>query len=256
MKTPASWAASLKDQAFMVTGSTRGIGLGIAKALLECGGVVGIHGRSSAQVHSVCEALDSSHSRTIPLVADLTEADAAAELVQAFTAQTSRLDGLVNNAGSGKAIAFRGLTPEKWRSTFQLNLDATMQLCQAAYGVMRRQQSGSIVNIASLAAHGPGKWMGADYAASKSAVVSLTKSLAFESARLGIRVNAISPGMVETDMTAVLPESMRQGLHIPMGRFAMPSEIGSVAAFLLSEASNYITGQVLHVDGGLWMGNT
>ncbi len=256
MKTTVSWAASLKDQAFMVTGSTRGIGRGIAETLLANGSIVGIHGRSKENVEAVCSELDESRSRTIPLVADLTVEGAATELINAFTTQTDRLDGVVNNAGSGKAVAFRGLTPTQWRDTFQLNLDATMQLCQAAYRVMRRQKAGSIVNIASLAAHGPGKWMGADYAASKAGVVSLTKSLAFEAARLGIRVNAISPGMVETDMTAMLTESMRKGLNIPMGRFAMPSEIGNVTAFLLSEASNYITGQVLHVDGGLWMGNT
>jgi len=244
----------LKNSAILVTGSTRGIGRGIAQVLLAQGAVVGIHGRTRDGVEATCRAL--APSRTVPLVGDLNCADAAASLVHAFHATTERLDGVVNNAGGGKAVAFRGLTPEKWRETLRLNLDAAMQVCQAAYGIMRRQKAGNIVNIASLAAHGPGKWMGADYAASKAGLVSLTKSLAFESARLGIRVNAISPGMVETDMTAMLPETMREGLNIPMGRFASPAEIGNVAAFLLSEVSNYITGQVLHVDGGLWMGNT
>ncbi len=172
-----------------------------------------------------------------------------------FHTAVGRLDGVVNNAGGGRASAFRGLTQEKGRKTFRINLEAAVEVCQATYGIMRAQRSGSIVNMASVAAHGPGKWMGADYAASKAGLVSLTKSLAFEAARLGIRVNAISPGMVETDMTAVLPETMRKGLGIPMGRFATPLEIGTVTAFLLSESSNYITGQVLHVDGGLWMGN-
>jgi len=244
---------AFKDSAILVTGSTRGIGRGIAEHLLTKGAIVGIHGRSRQQVEAVCAELNSA--QTIALVGNLTEETVTERLVADFLKIAGRLDGVVNNAGGGQAIAFRGITPEKWRNTFRLNLEAAAGICRAAYDIMRKQRSGSIVNIASLAAHGPGKWMGADYAASKAGLISLTKSLAFEAARLGIRVNAISPGMVETDMTARLPETMRAGLNIPMGRFATPSEIGSVAAFLLSESSNYITGQVLHVDGGLWMGN-
>ncbi len=246
----------LKNKAILVTGSTRGIGRGIAETLLASGATVGIHGRDIQQVNEVCREIDPSGKLTIPLAGDLTEDVAAIALVDAFYAETARLDGVVNNAGGGKAIAFRGVTKEKWRDTFQLNLDSAMQICQSAYNIMRRQKSGSIVNIASISAHGPGKWMSADYAASKAGLVSLTKSLAFEAARFGIRVNAISPGMVETDMTAVLSEKMRKDLNIPMQRFATTGEIGSAATFLLSETSNYITGQVLHVDGGLWMGNS
>jgi 3-oxoacyl-[acyl-carrier protein] reductase len=130
-----------------------------------------------------------------------------------------------------------------------------MLLCQAAYPVLRRT-GGGIVNITSLAAHGPGKWMGADYAASKAALVSLTRSLAFEAARFNVRVNAISPGMIETDMTAALTDAMRRDLAIPLGRLGAPVDVGNAAAFLLSEDSSYITGQVLHVDGGLWTGNS
>jgi len=245
----------LNNKAILVTGSTRGIGRGIAEVLLTTGATVGIHGRDELQVKNICRKLDPHGRQTIPLTGDLTLPETAAAITNDFHAAAGQLDGVVNNAGSGKAIAFRGLNPEKWRKTFQLNLEAATLICQAAYTIMRRQKSGSIVNITSISAHGPGKWMGADYAASKAALVSLTKSLAFESGRLGIRVNAISPGMVETDMTAMLPESMRNGLNIPMQRFAKPSEIGSAAAFLLSTISNYITGQVIHVDGGLWMGN-
>jgi 3-oxoacyl-[acyl-carrier protein] reductase len=245
----------LKNKAIIITGSTRGIGRGIAEVLLQTGATVGIHGRDKQQVENICRELDPNRKQTISLAGDLTLPDTADTIIADFFAATGRLDGVVNNAGSGKAIAFRGLTPEKWRKTFQLNLEAATRICQASYNIMRRQKSGSIVNITSISAHGPGKWMGADYAASKAALVSLTKSLAFESGRLGIRVNAISPGMVETDMTAMLPDSMRNGLNIPMQRFAKPSEIGSAAAFLLSTTSNYITGQVIHVDGGLWMGN-
>jgi len=243
----------LKDKAILVTGSTRGIGRAIAKQLLAEGAIVGVHGRNHDRVEVVCRELHSS--RTVAVSGDLGDEGAAEAVVSSFHTATERLDGVVNNAGGGKAVAFRGLTPEKWQNTFRVNLEAAVQVCQVAYPIMRRQKQGCIVNMGSIAAHGPGKWMGADYAASKAGLVSLTKSLAFEAARLGVRVNAISPGLVETDMTEFLPADMRKGLNIPMGRFAVPEEVASVAAFLLSEASGYITGQVLHVDGGLFMGN-
>ena len=243
----------LKDKAILVTGSTRGIGRGIAKLLLAEGAIVGIHGRNHDRVEVVCRELD--RNRTIAVSGDLADEGTAEAVVSSFHTAAERLDGVVNNAGGGKAVAFRGVTPVRWKSTFRVNLEAAVQVSQAAYTIMRRQRQGSLVNMASIAAHGPGKWMGADYAASKAGLVSLTKSLAFEAARLGIRVNAISPGLVETDMTEMLPDTMRKGLNIPMGRFAVPEEIARVTTFLLSEASGYITGQVLHVDGGLWMGN-
>jgi 3-oxoacyl-[acyl-carrier protein] reductase len=245
----------LNGKAFLVTGSTRGIGLGIARVLLDAGCIVGIHGRTPGSAQSACERLAAPPGRTVALHGDLEDESVARMLPSAFLAAAGRLDGLVNNAGGGRAVAFRGLKSADWRHTFALNLDAAMLLCQAAYPVLRRT-GGGIVNITSLAAHGPGKWMGADYAASKAALVSLTRSLAFEAARFNVRVNAISPGMIETDMTAALTDAMRRDLAIPLGRLGAPVDVGNAAAFLLSEDSSYITGQVLHVDGGLWTGNS
>jgi 3-oxoacyl-[acyl-carrier protein] reductase len=128
-----------------------------------------------------------------------------------------------------------------------------MLASRQAYGIMRRNASGSIVNIASLAAHGPGRWMGADYAAAKAGLVSMSKSLALEAARFNIRVNVVSPGFVETDMTGKIPRKNREKIAIPAGRFGAPGEIAGVVAFLLSASAGYITGQVIHADGGLWM---
>ena len=197
----------LKERAILITGSSRGIGAAIARRLAEAGCTVGVHGRDLEAVTALAGELGQN---AVALTADLSEPDAAADLVARFFDETGRIDGLVNNAGGGRARPFRGVDLEAWRSTQAVNAEAALRASQAAYDRMRKQRSGAIVNITSISAHGPGKWMGADYAASKAALVSLTKSLAFEAARFGVRCNAVSPGFVETDMTAELSQEVRK----------------------------------------------
>lgn len=241
-------ANSFSGSAFLVTGSTRGIGRAIAALLIEEGASVAIHGRNIERAGLVCEELDSK--RAAPFAADLSNPETAAELVRAAFSHFGRLDGLVNNAGSGAPIAFRGLKLEAWRATQSLNLESAFIASQEAYKIMRKSRSGSIVNMASISAHGPGNLMGADYAASKAGLVSLTRSFALEAARFGIRCNAVSPGIVETDLADGMSEEMVQKMSIPLNRLATPRDVANVTLFLLSENASYLTGQVIHVDGG------
>jgi 3-oxoacyl-[acyl-carrier protein] reductase len=242
---------ALTNSVVLVTGSSRGIGRAIAAELIERGAVVAVHGREFARVEETCGELHPQRAKAF--AADLDDPQSARTLVREVIERCGDLYGLVNNAGGGRAVAFRGLDIGQWRETLRVNLEAAFVASREAYEHMRKARRGSIVNIASLAAHGPGRWMGADYAASKAGLVSLTQSLALEAARFGIRCNAVSPGFIETEMTADLPDDNRRSLGIPLRRMGQPREVAAAVAFLMSDDSSYMTGQVLHVDGGLWM---
>ncbi|TWF58914.1 SDR family NAD(P)-dependent oxidoreductase [Neorhizobium alkalisoli] len=243
----------LDGKVALVTGGTRGIGLAIAKALGEAGATIVISGRNASP--QAAEQLTAAGITHHFVAADLRTLEGADEMVAETLSKEGRLDILVNNAG----VAIHGdsgeFSDEIWREIMSVNVDAVFRGCRAALAPMRRQGGGTILNIGSMSgivSNIPQNQVA--YNSSKAAVHMMTKSLASEVAAENIRVNAIAPGYIETDLS-------RGGIEnpdwfpiwqrmTPMGRVGQPEEVASAALFLCSQASSYVTGEVLVIDGG------
>jgi 2-deoxy-D-gluconate 3-dehydrogenase len=239
----------------LVTGSSRGLGAGIAVALAEAGANVALHGSKSVP-EEVIERVAATGARHVELAADLRHPDRCAELVAQTVEALGSIDILVNNAGITRRAPAVDYTPEDWDEVLAANLTSVFRLCQSAGRHMLARRSGKIVNIASLLSFQGGITV-PSYAAAKGGVAQLTKALANEWAAKGVQVNAIAPGYMETDLTEALqndPNRSRQIMErIPAGRWGSPQDLAGAAVFLASPASDYINGHILVVDGG-WMG--
>jgi NAD(P)-dependent dehydrogenase (short-subunit alcohol dehydrogenase family) len=243
----------LDGQVALVTGATRGIGLGIAQALGEAGARLVLSSRTPRP--EALQSLTDVGYQVEYIQADMEDPEAPAKLVEAATALTGRLDIVVNNAGVAEHGDTETFPEEKYRRLMTTNLDAVFRMCRAALTPMRRQQRGVILNIGSISGYISNiPQRQAAYNASKAAVHMLTKSLASDYASEGIRVNAIAPGYITTDMTVfglADPETAPIWNQMtPMGRPGTAEEVGAAALFLCSPASSYVTGEVLVIDGG------
>lgn len=243
----------LDGQTALVTGATRGIGLGIATALAEAGARVILSSR--VEKPEVVERLRDAGHEVDYLQADVRDPAAVQQLIAKATAVTGRLDILVNNAGVAQHGETHDFTMENYRRIMDINIDSVFYACQAALGPMREQQGGVILNIGSISGYISNiPQPQAAYNASKAAVHMLTKSLASDYAADNIRVNAIAPGYIDTDMTSggfadpVWGPVWRQ--LTPMPKVGTPEDIGAAALYLCSAASGYVTGEVLVIDGG------
>lgn len=239
----------MQDQVVLVTGGSRGIGRAIVERVHQEGARVFFTWLRHAEAAS---DLESRLPGVRGFACDGRDAAAIQETLDTILGEAGRLDALVNNAGVTHSGLLAMTPPEDLDRVIQTNLRGTMAWCQAALRPMLLARRGVLLNVASVAgAYGlPGQ---AAYGASKGAILALTRALAAETVSKGIRVNALVPGFVDTEMTAVMPSPSRRAYQerIPMRRFGTPREVAHAALFLLSEESSYMTGQALVVDGGL-----
>jgi 3-oxoacyl-[acyl-carrier protein] reductase len=250
-----SMANVLENKIALVTGGSRGIGKAIAVALAGAGAHVMITYRSAAaEAQNVVDAIKSTGQKAEAFQSDAAIFTQAKDLIDGIVNKYSRLDILVNNAGITKDGLLMRMSEEDWDAVLDTNLKSVFNLCKAAIRPMMSQRSGKIINITSIAGV-IGNAGQTNYASSKAGVIGFTKSLAKELGSRNIQVNAVAPGFVETDMTAKLNDEQRKKLeeNIPLKRTAKAEEIASVVKFFASSDADYITGQVLCVDGGMVM---
>lgn len=246
---------SLAGKKALVTGASRGIGQVIAVAFAEAGADVALTARGADGLAATAKEVRGLGREAVEIPADLTSQQAAVGVVATAIAKLGRLDVVVNNAGgSSFVVPFLDMRLSGWEKVLRLNLDATMWICQAAGAHMTARGSGSVINIASVAGLAAAPFL-APYGAAKAAVVSLTKTLATEWGRTGVRVNALCPGWTATELNRSMWDTPDGGqatiANVPMGRWGKPEEMAGPAVFLASDASSFMTGQVLAIDGGL-----
>ena len=248
----------LSGKVFLVTGGSRGLGACTARTLAKAGASVAINyvaderGTNRSDAEGVAAAIEAGGGVARLYAADVSKAAEVEAMVRAVVADLGRLDGLINNAGIIRDRSIRKMTEEEWQSVLAVNLTGPFNCAKYAADVMA--DGGRIVSLSSISGV-TGFFGQANYAASKSGVIGLTKVLARELAKRKITVNAVAPGVVETDMGKSIPEDVRKGMitQIPLGRFGETEDIANTILFLCSDLAAYITGQVIHVSGGWYV---
>lgn len=247
--------ADFSEKIVIVTGASRGIGRAIALELGTRGATVVVNYNSSQKpAEEVLGLIKEAGGDGMVYQADVSDAEQVDAMVKAVTTEYGKLDILVNNAGTTHDNVIMMLKPEDFDKVINTNLRSAWLCCKAASRTMMRKRTGRIINITSVVGIA-GNGGQTNYSASKAGMIGLTKSLAKEVASRGITVNAVAPGFIGTDMTSDLSDDIKETAisHIPLGRMGDPQDIAKAVAFLASDDANYITGQVLVVDGGMVM---
>lgn len=246
----------LNGKVAVITGASRGIGFGIAEAFLANGAKIAICSSGGAGVNKAKEALLSKYpgADIFTAAADVSKWEDCERFINGAAEYFGKIDILVNNAGITRDTLVMRMSEEDWDAVLNVNLKGAFLMSKAAVKLMMKQRSGCIINMSSVVGQS-GNAAQANYSASKAGIIGLTKSLAKEFASRNIRANAIAPGFVKTEMTEVLKEDIKKTVleSIPLKRFAEVSDIANAAVFLASDNAGYITGQVLAVNGGLYI---
>ncbi len=240
----------------IVTGAGQGIGRAIAKALASAGNVVLIADLNERAAAAVEAEIAGEGGKAHTIRTDVTDVTSIRALFEGSFRRFGRIDVLVNNAGILHSTPLEDITPEEWDRVLSVNLRGTFFACQGAVSIMKKARYGRIVNIASSAGRNGGISTGLAYTASKAGVIGLTRGLATRVAEFGITVNAVAPGTTQTPMIAQFTDEQIRALQkqIPLGRLCMPGDIAAAVEFLSSDAAKFITGVVLDVNGGMYIG--
>ena len=241
---------SLDGKVALVTGASRGIGKAIAIQLKTLGATVIGTATSTHGADKICEYLGTGNG----LVLNVTDDDSIAQLFSTIKENYGSIDILVNNAGFTRDNLFMRMKTDEWQDIINTNLSSVFKVSKAAIRPMMKKRTGRIINIGSVVGS-MGNAGQVNYATSKAGLLGFTKSLAREVASRGITVNTVSPGFIDTDMTNTLTDEQKEGIfsQVPANRLGKPEEIASAVAFLASDAAAYITGETLHVNGGMYM---
>lgn len=238
----------------IVTGASRGIGRGIALGLAEAGATVVCAARDLERLNAVVAEIGAAGGQAQAHVVDVSSRESIEALISATVAAHGRVDVLVNNAGITRDTLLLRMKQADWDDVIATNLTSVFASTQAVMKPMLKARAGSIINIGSVVGL-TGNAGQANYAAAKAGLIGFSKSVAREVASRGIRVNVIAPGYIDTDMTAAMPEAAKQAMlsTVPLGRAGSPRDIAALCVYLASDASAYVTGQTISVDGGFHM---
>jgi 3-oxoacyl-[acyl-carrier protein] reductase len=245
---------SLKDKVALVTGASQGIGWDIAQALVVAGAKVAVAARTEEKLALLVGEIEAAGGEAIAVKMDVADAEQVKTGFKQVIEKFGRLDILVNNAAITRdGLAVR-MKPDDWDAVIRTNLTGAHLCIQQALGTMMRARAGRIINVSSVVAQ-MGNAGQANYVAAKAGLIGLTKAIAMEIASRNITVNAVAPGFIETPMTNVLSDKVKEELkaRIPLGRLGVPRDVAASIVFLASDEAAYITGHVLDVNGGMYL---
>ncbi len=248
------FCVDLSGKRALITGSTRGIGKSIAEFLARAGAKVAITGRDASRAREIADKIKEDFGvETLGIAMDMGSEDSIRQAYGEIEEKWGGVDILVNNAGITRDKLFLRMSLEDWEEVLRINLTGSFLITSLAVKAMLKARWGRIINISSVVGF-TGNIGQVNYSSTKSALIGFTKSLAKELASRNITVNAIAPGFIETDMTASLSEEIRQSYlkNIPLGRFGKSEDVAGLVVFLCSEYASYITGEVIHVNGGMY----